>query len=253
MPRDIVPRVFSDAEFSVRAFRDDDGSPWFLAMDVCGALALSNTTNALRRVKDSDKGCVRLRDGSSGNPRRRTVSEKGAYELANTSGSQRANDFMRFMAHSVIPSLRGESWRVPPSEAPEQTIARALVIAQRILESQSQEIGELRRNAFFAEAVRGADTSISVSELAKILSKNGYSVNVTKLYKRLVDDGFVIGSKGREYHMPTQRSVEQDLFEIAESVYTHQNGHTSIHLNPLVTGKGQVFFVNKYCNKEVSE
>lgn len=61
------------------------------------------------------------------------------------------------------------------------------------------------------------------------------------------DNGYLIRRKGADYNMPTQRSMEMQLFEIKETVVTHADGHTSINKTTKVTGKGQVYFVNKLC------
>ncbi|GCD13168.1 phage antirepressor KilAC domain-containing protein, partial [Clostridium tagluense] len=58
--------------------------------------------------------------------------------------------------------------------------------------------------------------------------------------------GYLICRKGTDYNMPTQRSMELGLFQIKETSIAHSNGHVSISKTPKVTGKGQVYFVNKF-------
>ena len=50
--------------------------------------------------------------------------------------------------------------------------------------------------------------------------------------------------------MPTQRYVEQGLFEIKESNLVNPDGSVRITRTPKVTGKGQVYFMNKFLSKE---
>ena len=52
--------------------------------------------------------------------------------------------------------------------------------------------------------------------------------------------------------MPTQKAMNQGLFEIKETTITHADGHISINKTPKVTGKGQVYFVNKFLNKNAT-
>jgi len=37
-----------------------------------------------------------------------------------------------------------------------------------------------------------------------------------------------------------------------ETAVTHADGHTSINKTPKVTGKGQVYFVNKFVNTAIA-
>ncbi|MGK9296004.1 phage antirepressor KilAC domain-containing protein, partial [Melissococcus plutonius] len=92
-------------------------------------------------------------------------------------------------------------------------------------------------------------TSILVGELAKIINQNGLDIGQNKLFDWLRDKGYLIKRKGTDYNMPTQRSMEMGLFEIKETAINRSNGTVSISKTPKVTGKGQVYFVNKFCRE----
>lgn len=130
--------------------------------------------------------------------------------------------------------------------SPDQIMARALQISKLKLENKDKLIAELKPKAVFADAVSASHTSILVGELAKILKQNGIEMGQNKLFSWLRENGFLIKRKGTDYNMPTQRSMEQQLFEIKETSIAHSDGHTSINKTPKVTGKGQQFFVNKF-------
>lgn len=130
--------------------------------------------------------------------------------------------------------------------SPDQIMARALQISKLKLENKDNLIAELKPKAVFADAVSASHTSILVGELAKILKQNGIEMGQNKLFSWLRENGFLIKRKGTDYNMPTQRSMEQQLFEIKETSIAHSDGHTSINKTPKVTGKGQQFFVNKF-------
>ncbi|WP_413252599.1 phage antirepressor KilAC domain-containing protein [Staphylococcus aureus] len=98
----------------------------------------------------------------------------------------------------------------------------------------------------FADAVATTKTSILVGELAKIIKQNGINIGQRRLFEWLRQNGFLIKRKGVDYNMPTQYSMERELFEIKETSITHSDGHTSISKTPKVTGKGQQYFVNKF-------
>lgn len=101
----------------------------------------------------------------------------------------------------------------------------------------------------FADSVTASKTSILIGDLAKILKQNGYETGQKRLFAQLRDEGYLIRRKGADYNMPTQKSMEMGLFEIKETVVTHSDGHISISKTPKITGKGQIYFINKYAGK----
>ena len=137
--------------------------------------------------------------------------------------------------------------------SPDAIMQRALQIANSRVEKlrgENQILLEqntaMQPKALFADSVCASSTSILIGELAKILKQNGVATGQNKLFAWMRDNGYLIRRKGAYYNMPTQRSMEMQLFEIKESVVSHADGHTSINKTPKVTGKGQVYFVNKF-------
>ncbi len=51
--------------------------------------------------------------------------------------------------------------------------------------------------------------------------------------------------------MPTQRAMDLGLFSIKETSISHSDGHISISTTTKVTGKGQIYFANKF--KEIQD
>ncbi|HDA6995517.1 TPA: antA/AntB antirepressor family protein [Staphylococcus aureus] len=118
--------------------------------------------------------------------------------------------------------------------SPEMIMQRALKIANNTINQLETKIERDKPKIVFADAVATTKTSILVGELAKIIKQNG----------------FLIKRKGVDYNMPTQYSMERELFEIKETSITHSDGHTSISKTPKVTGKGQQYFVNKFLGEK---
>ncbi|MGK9316496.1 phage antirepressor KilAC domain-containing protein [Melissococcus plutonius] len=133
--------------------------------------------------------------------------------------------------------------------SPEMIVQRALQIQTKKVEQLKLENAELKPKALFADSVSASHTSILVGELAKIINQNGLDIGQNKLFDWLRDKGYLIKRKGTDYNMPTQRSMEMGLFEIKETSINRSNGTVSISKTPKVTGKGQVYFVNKFCQK----
>ena len=141
-----------------------------------------------------------------------------------------------------------EAWN-----SPEMILARANQIQSHMIEDYTKKI-ELLENkvkedkpkVLFAESVTASKTSILVGDLAKIIKQNGIDIGQKRLFEWMRENAYLIKRQGSDYNMPTQKSMELELFEIKETAVTHSDGHISINKTPKVTGKGQVYFINKF-------
>ena len=137
-----------------------------------------------------------------------------------------------------------------PQLSRSELMAQALIAAHDELEHKDRQIAELTPKGIFADAVSASKKSILVGELAKLLCQNGVQIGQNRLFVWMREHGFLIRDPKRsDYNMPTQRAVEQGLFEIKETTVVHSDGHTSINKTPKVTGKGQVYFVNQFMKR----
>lgn len=133
---------------------------------------------------------------------------------------------------------------------PEKVMARALQIAKRTIEKQSALLEEQAPKVLFAESVTASHTSILIFDLAKLIRQNGVEIGGTRLFQWMRENGYLVKRRGTDYNMPTQKSMEMGLFEVKETVVTHGDGHTSVNKTPKVTGRGQVYFINKFLAKQ---
>lgn len=137
-----------------------------------------------------------------------------------------------------------------PQLSRSELMAQALIAAHEELEHKDRQIAELTPKGIFADAVSASKKSILVGELAKLLCQNGVQIGQNRLFSWMRDRGYLIKDPKRsDYNMPTQRAVEQGLFEIKETTVVHSDGHTSINKTPKVTGKGQIYFVNQFVKR----
>lgn len=134
--------------------------------------------------------------------------------------------------------------------SPEKIMARALLMADKKVHKLEAQIEADRPKVLFADAVSASHTSILVGELAKLLKQNGVNIGATRLFTWLRKHGYLIQRNGRDWNMPTQKSVELGLIRVKETSITHSDGHITVSKIPLVTGKGQQYFINKFLNQE---
>ncbi|MBR9127939.1 oxidoreductase [Staphylococcus aureus] len=153
----------------------------------------------------------------------------------------------------IEPGKRARQYFIQVEKAwnsPEMIMQRALKIANNTINQLETKIERDKPKIVFADAVATTKTSILVGELAKIIKQNGINIGQRRLFEWLRQNGFLIKRKGVDYNMPTQYSMERELFEIKETSITHSDGHTSISKTPKVTGKGQQYFVNKFLGEK---
>lgn len=139
---------------------------------------------------------------------------------------------------------------------PEQVMARALKIANRTIDSLKAENvmlvernKEMKPKAIFTDAVATSRTSILIGDLAKLICQNGYQIGQKRLFEWLRNNGYLCKS-GSSRNMPMQRYVEQGLFEVKESNVQNPDGSVRITRTTKITGKGQLYFVNKFLGRE---
>lgn len=136
----------------------------------------------------------------------------------------------------------------PKALTPAEQMAQGLLAAQKLLAEKDKRIEEMRPKEIFADAVSVSKTDILIGDLAKLIKQNGHDIGQKRLFSWLREKGYLIKRKGLDWNMPTQKAMEMRLFRVKETVVTHSDGHTTVSKTPKVTGKGQVYFVNKFLN-----
>lgn len=251
MPKnELSVQAFQNAEFGEIRVVNQNGEPWFIAKDICDSLGLSQVSRAVSSLDNDEKNTLTISKGIKGNPNKVVISESGFYKLSMKSRKPEAKKFQRWVTHEVLPSIRrtGGYMVTKADDTPEEIMARAVLIAQDTINRQKQQIADMQPKALFADAVAASHTSILVGELAKLLKQNGVDIGQNRLFKWLRENGYLMKA-GSSYNMPTQRSMEQELFEVKETSITHSDGHITVQKTPKVTGKGQQYFINRFLTK----
>lgn len=237
-------QIFENPEFGRVRTTVIDGEPWFVAADVCHALDIGNPSDALNRLDSDERTLVSIEGASNGKPVN-GVNEPGLYSLVLGSRKPEAKAFKRWITHEVIPAIRKTGgYHVPQS--PEEQMAQGLLAAQTLLAEKDKRIEEMRPKEIFADAVSVSKTDILIGDLAKLIKQNGHDIGQKRLFAWLREKGYLIKRKGLDWNMPTQKAMEMKLFRVKETVVTHSDGHTTVSKTPKVTGKGQIYFVNKF-------
>lgn len=133
--------------------------------------------------------------------------------------------------------------------SPERVIARGLIESQKMIENLNQQVIEMKPKALFADAVSTSKESILIGQLAKLIKQNGYEIGQNRLFQWLRENGFLIKG-GSRYNQPTQKAMDLGLFEVKERTITNPDGSIRITLTTKVTGKGQIYFINKFLNQD---
>lgn len=247
---------FTSAEFGdVRTVQADDGKVLFCAADVATSLGYTNSRKAINDHCKEDGVTIRYAIDSMGRRQQaKFITEGNLYRLIAHSKLPEAERFEKWIFEEVLPTIRRngaymtERTLEQALESPDFLIELATKLKheqeeRRRLEAQAEAD---RPKVLFADAVSVSKTSILVGDLAKILKQNGVEIGANRLFQWMREHGYLIARKGSDYNSPTQRAMEMGLFAVKETVVTHSDGHTSISRTPKVTGKGQVYFVNKF-------
>lgn len=135
---------------------------------------------------------------------------------------------------------------------PEQVMARALKIANNEIDKLKADnkilIADAERmkpKEIFADAVESSRTSILIGDMAKLICQNGHEIGQNRLFEWMRQNDYLIKSGGSK-NMPTQKAMEQKLFEVKERTVVNPDGSIRITRTTLVTGKGQIHFINKF-------
>ena len=250
-------QVFESAEFGTVRVSTQDGEPWFVASDIAKALGYRMASDMNRRLDDDEKGTRSVRT-PGGTQEMTVISEAGLYSAVLGSKLPEAKAFKRWVTHEVLPAIRrdGGYMAAKPDETPEEIMARALRIADDTMRRQKERIeslssanAEMRPKALFADAVAASESTCLVGELAKMLRQNGVEIGQNRLFDWLRERGY-LGKGGDNRNVPTQASMDMGLFRIKETAVTHSDGRVTINRTPKVTGKGQVYFVQKFLGEK---
>lgn len=251
-------QIFNNEEFGEIRTVVANNEPMFCLSDICKSLGLSQPSKVKERL--NEKGVHTIPTLTSGGEQNLLyINEPNLYKAIFQSRKESAERFTDWVTSEVLPSIRKNGGYIAGQEtlSDDELLSKALLVAHnkiaerdKIIEQKQARIEQMKPKAIFADAVATSRTSILIGDLAKLICQNGYQIGQKRLFEWLRNNGYLCKS-GSSRNMPMQRYVEQGLFEVKESNVQNPDGSVRITRTTKITGKGQLYFVNKFLGREI--
>lgn len=258
-------RIYQNEQFGkVRIAMNENDEPLFCLADVAKALGYSNPAKA---VIDHCKGVTILETPTQSGVQPIKYGKEGeVYRLTMKSKLPDAEKFQDWVCDEVLPSIRKHG-----AYMTNETLEKALtspdfliqlatnlkeekqkrIEAEQKAEVAEQKIQQDAPKVLFADAVSTSQRSCLVAELAKILQQNGVNIGQNRLFSWMRENGYLC-QKGDYYNQPTQKAMKLGLFELKKTTITKPDGSVLVTTTTKVTGKGQIYFVEKFLSKDAA-
>ena len=255
-------KIFENRDFGKIRSLMVNNEPFFVGNDIATVLGYKNTRDALsKHIDEEDKiSDVKIYDGNKN--RNMTIIKKSKkYSLILSSKLESAKKFKRWVTSEVLPSIKKNGMYATDEllNNPDLAIKVFEQLKQEREEKkklqlenakQKKALEDQKPKILFADSVETSTTSILIGDLAKLLRQNGYDIGQNRLFDWLRNNDYLI-KNGERKNMPTQKAMDLELFEIKERTLSNPDGSVRVTRTTKVTGKGQVYFVNKFLKKVI--
>ena len=248
-------QIFQNQQFGEVRTIEENGEILFCGSDVAKALGYTNPSKAL---SDHCRGVTkRYTPTTSGKQEMSFIPESDLYRLVFSSKLPTAEKFTDWVTKDILPTIRKHGMYATPEMAERMLndpdvmirVLQELKTEREQRKTLEQKVEQDKPKVLFSDAVSTAHNSILIGDLAKLIRQNGVEVGQKRLFEMLRQDGYLI-SRGASRNMPAQRSRERGLMEINESTVASPDGHIRVTKTTKITGKCQVYFINRYLKKE---
>ncbi|MEW0951641.1 BRO family protein [Acinetobacter baumannii] len=232
--------VFNFNQNEVRTIVKEDGEIWFVLSDVCNVLEIGNPSDAARRL-DNDEVTLDIIEGN--HRPTNLVNESGLYSLVLTSRKPEAKQFKKWVTSDVLPSIRKNGGYIVGQEvdSPEILIAKALQVANNILESKTKELEAakskvelLEPKAQALETIANTDGTYTIRECAKTIN-----IGERKLISLLIDKKWIYREEhGRLQPYSTKREAGIFINRPSPVIINKNTGEEKVHLHMRITAYG---------------
>lgn len=258
-------QIFSSEQFGEIRTAGTAENPMFCLADICRVLDL-RVDGVTPRLKEDGYNRIGVIDKLGREQQAIFVNEQNLYKVIMRSDKPQAEPFQDWVCGEVLPSIRKngaymttatiekvmndpDSW-IKMLQALKESNEKAahereqrLAAEGRVGELEAKEV-ENKPKVVFADAVAGSDNSCLIGELAKMIAQNGYPIGEKRLFEWMRDNHYLC-SYGENYNTPYQRYIEMGLFTLKQNIFS-VNGVVKTRKTPKVTGKGQIYFINKF-------
>lgn len=240
--------IFQNKEFGEVRTIEENKTPYVCLVDVCKILDLTNPSQVRTRLKDDGVIISEIIDNYGRKQNATFINENNLYKVIFQSRKPEAEKFTEWVTTEVLPTIRKTGMYATADllDNPDLAIEtfkqlKAEREKRKLLESH---IEDQKPKVLFAESVETSSSTILIGDLAKIIKQSGYDIGQKRLFSWLRDNGYLM-KHGDSYNMPTQKSMDLKLFEIQERSIISPHGNPKIIKTTKVTGKGQIYFLNK--------
>lgn len=245
-------QVFNKSELGqVRVIGDKD-NPLFCLRDVCDILGIVNNsdvkTSIIKEFGDDLDLIYPISDNLGRQQNATFITEPQLYFILIRSDKPKARPFRQWVVNDVLPQIR-------KTGSYNHQAPKNMVEALELALNQARQIAELNNKieankpkVAFADSVASSSDTISVGQMAKLIQQNGVDIGRKRLFDYLRENGYLIKGKSKDLNMPSQKAMEQGLFQIKETVID-TGSKAIINLTPRITTKGQEYFLRLFkCN-----
>ncbi len=236
-----------------------EGKEYFPATDVATALGYKRPQDAVRQhCKEDGSVNHRVADSLGRMQEKKYINEPNLYRLIVKSKLPQAEQFEKWVFEEVLPSIRKHGAYMT-DQVLEQAVTNPdfmIGLLTNLKEEKAKRV-EAERTILqqqplvtFAEAVQVSTNLITVKQLANLMRQKGIDTGQNRLFEWFRENGYLCKKKGSLYNTPTQYSMDLELFESQEYVRTNSQGEFVTSFTTKVTGKGQLYFINKFLGKE---
>jgi anti-repressor protein len=244
---------FKNEQFGELRALEFKGTGWLVGKDAAAALGYANTGKAVAvHVDKEDKAVFPIWDGSQ-NRRMTVINESGLYSLVLSSKLKGAKAFKRWVTSEVLTSIKKhglymsavtvENMLKDPDMAIE--LLKKYKEEKRERETLQKKLEENKPKVLFADSVTASNTTVLIGDMAKLMNQNGIDIGQKRLFEWLRSNDYLMKS-GTSRNMPTQKAADRGLFFVKECSVTKPDGSIRITRTTMVTGKGQLYFINKF-------
>jgi anti-repressor protein len=250
------PQIFKHAEFGEVQLIKIDGKEMFAAVQVALLLGYKDPYDAIRKHCREEGSAIYPVLTVGGEQKVKFIDEGNLYRLIVRSKLPTAEKFERWVFDEILPSIRKHGGYLTPEKIEEVLLNPDTIIQlanqlkeERKAKQQLQaKIEQDKPKVLFAEALETSGNSILIGELAKLLKQNGVDIGQNRLFERLRQEGYLMRTRDDRWNDPTQRSMEMGLFEVKVRTINNPDGSVRTTKTTKVTGKGQIYFINKFKN-----